>query len=40
MRRQMASAVAHALGRAVVTVSALLFTVWVLKWAARVPRPI
>jgi sulfotransferase family protein len=40
MRRQMASAVAPVLGRAVVAVSALLFIVWALRWAARVPRPI
>ena len=39
MRRHMNSAVAPALGRAVVTVCALLFTVWVLSRAARVPRP-
>ena len=39
MRRQMISAVASALGKAVVTVSALLFAVWVLRWAPRVLRP-
>ncbi len=39
MRRQMASALAPALYKAVVTVSALLFAVWVLRLAPRVLRP-
>jgi hypothetical protein len=39
MRRRMMSAVAPALGKAVVTVSALLFAVWVLRRTPRVPCP-
>jgi len=38
-RRQIAAALAPALGKAVVTVSALLFAVWIHKWAPRVLRP-
>ena len=39
VRRHMASALAPALGKAVVTVSALLFAVWVLEWAPRIRCP-
>ena len=39
IRRQIAAALAPALGKAVVTVSALLFAVLVYKWAPRVLRP-